>query len=341
MNGLVNLLGAVAETTAAVEIDPIITGYGDMKIPVITMVMIGLGAALLLAGIIAGFYFIFDRTDNWGTALLAGIAGYLLFNYVLYMGIQFAINAIPFTKDFPQNNPTSYTASMTVMSAILAGLAIYLSMKYVMNTAMKRGQSVTIGVPLALGLGLYVGAVLTSREISNSIQYILVSVQVNKLGFDESVTATVQAMMESGEYTLEDAAKLATDSLKQFIEEPAINFLLNQLYDIVVGILETAVAVLFYGAMTEQTDRKYILIGGGFVLLSIVPALLTSLTSIPDWAGFAINTVIAAAAVYLAIKVLKEQMPEDLRSLTYSHRKHKKKDDDGKPKKMPHIVMPD
>jgi len=44
----------------------------------------------------------------------------------------------------------------------------------------------------------------------------------------------------------------------------------------------------------------------------------------------------------ITYRLAKENMPEDLKSLTYSHRRHnRRRKDDDKPKKMPHIVMPD
>ncbi len=340
MNILATLLKAAEETTAAVTIDPIVTEFSDLKMPVMSMIMMGLAAVVTLAVLIAGIYLLFDRTDNWGMALIAGLAAYMIFCYLLYMGIQIGLNALPFTQGFVQQNPKQMTIIMTILSGILASLAVYLALKYVSSQAMKRGQSMTIGTPLGVGIGMFAAAVLTNREIMTNLQYIMMSVSINKMGFDEAVTTTVQSMVENG-YTLEEATKTATESLHSMMTEPSISFFLNSFYYILIGVLETMAAILVYGAMTEKLEEKWMFVGFGGLMLSIVPSILVSVTSFPSWAGVLVNCVITAAVAVITIKLAKQYMPEELHTLTYSHRRNRRDKGDGEKKKMPHIVMPD
>ena len=100
-------------------------------------------------------------------------------------------------------------------------------------------------------------------------------------------------------------------------------------------------AVLIFGEMDGRLERKWMFVGLGGVMLSIVPSILVTLTPFPNWAGVLVNLLITAAVVYITIKLVKQYMPEELKSLSYSHRRNRHKKDDDKPQKMPKIVMPD
>lgn len=341
MSGLMFVLRSAEETTEAVTIDPIVTEFSDLKVPVLSMVMMGLAAACILAALILGIYFLLDRTDNWGTGLLAGIAAYMVFCYLLYMGLQIGLNALPLTKDFVNDKPDQFTAMMTIFSGIFVCTAIILSLKYVNSQMSKRGQLMTIGTPLAVSVGMFTAMVLVNREMSTNIQYIFVSASVNKMGFDEAVTATVESMVNGGTYTLEEATKIATDSLHGLMTEPPISFFLNAIYYILMELLYASAAVLIFGEMDGRLERKWMFVGLGGVMLSIVPSILVTLTPFPNWAGVLVNLLITAAVVYITIKLVKQYMPEELKSLSYSHRRNRHKKDDDKPQKMPKIVMPD
>ena len=177
--------------------------------------------------------------------------------------------------------------------------------------------------------------------MSTNVQYIFVSASVNKMGFDEAVTATVQNMLSSGDYTLEEATKIATDSLHGLMTEPPVSFFLNSIYYILMGLLYASASVLVFGEMDGRLERKWMFLGLGGVMLSIVPSILVTLTSFPNWAGVLVNLLITAVVVYITIKLVKQYMPEELKSMSYSHRRNRHKKDDDKPKKMPNIVMPD
>ncbi len=341
MNAVTALFFAAEETTEAVQIDPIVTEFSNMKVPVLSMVMMGLGSVILLAAIVAGVYFLFDRTDNWGMGLLAGLASYMIFCFLIFSGLQIGLNALPFTKDFVQNKPQQFTAMMTIFSGILSCLSVFLALKYVESQMAKRGQMMTIGVPLAIGIGMFLGSVLSNRQIMSGFQYIMVSSSVNKMGFDAAVTATVQSMVESG-YELEEAKKTAIDSLYSMMSEPSASFFLNSFYFVVMGVLETSLAVLLFGEMTDRTEKKWTFIGYGGLMLATVPSLLNSLTSFPSWAGVLVTLAIAAAVGFFTVRQAGQDMPEELNTLSYSHRKNKGGGKgDGHKKKMPHIVMPD
>ena len=339
MNGLMTVFCAAQETTAAIEIDPIVTAYSDLKIPVLSMVMMGLSAAILLGALILCFVMLFNRTENWGTGLISGMAGYLLICYALYMGIQVALNAIPFTKGFVQNQPDHYTVLITVLSGLLVCLAVFATMKYVSNMMMKRAQMMTIGTALAVGVGMFGASVIISKEMMNSIQYIVVATSINKMGFDPAVTTTVASMMENG-YEKEEAIKLATDSLLSMINEPSISFLLNGTYYILMAVLQICAAVLVYGVMKGTLDNKWQILGYSGLLLSIIPSVLSNVTGIPGWVAFLINLTLSGVVLFLTVKAVKTYMPDDFQSLTYNHRKKKVKEDAEKRKKMPHIEMP-
>ena len=340
------ILRTAAESTEGITIDPIVTGYGDLKIPVLSIIMMGVASVLLLGAMVFGFLVIINRTDNWGTGLLAGIGSYLIFCYLIYMLLQLGLNTLPFTKETVQSNPEQFTSIMTILSGLLVCVAIFLALKYTFNQAMKRGKQVTIGAPLAVGVGMFTAAALLNHEISTTVQYMAMCISINQMGFDAAVTATVQSMVSGGEYALEEATKLAVDSILSVVNEPSLGFLMNALYYISIGVLETASAVLVYGYMNEKLEQKWIFVGFGGLMLSVIPNVLATLVGLPNAASVSMIVVIAAAVAFATIRLAKKYMPEDVKSLGYNHRKSSGSGGfggdrkDKTPPKMPHIVMP-
>ncbi len=349
MSGLSILVRAAEGTTeAAVDLETVATEFSGLKVPIINMVMMGLSTVLLFVAVGFCIYYLVDRTDNWGFGLIAGVAGYLLFCSFLFALIQIGLSYLPLTKDYVNNpdNARQYGAIMAVVSVLLNCVGILLALKYVSSQMMKRGQTMTIGTPLAIGAGTLVAIMLTGGVLRNTVSLILASVGVNQMGFDEAVTTMAENLINNGQYTIEqvDLARAeATDYLHSFMMQPSFTWLLSGfVYYILFGLINACFAVILFGKMNERLENKWVLAAVGMMILYMIPHALTSYLVISNWAAVLIDLAVTAAAVYLTFRLVKEYMPDELKSLTYSHRKNRnKKKDDDKPKKMPHIVMPD
>ena len=332
---------AASETAAEAAATVYPTAFTDLKVPMINMIFMGVAGVLILAALILGVYFLLDRTENWGLGLLAGLAAYMLFDHFLILGVQFLLGWIPFTRNYVEAHPTQISVFMLLLSAGLTCLGIFLAMKYAESQQMKRGMPLSIGLPIAVGIGTLIGLVLVNHLIQLHFSYIMMSYSVNANGFDVTAAPYIENLINQGT-PREEAVETIAESLSFLGTSPFILFILDALYYIMLTLLHVCAAVLIYAEQQDLIERKWVFVGYGGMMLTTIPGILNTFTTLPNWVGSLAVMLISAAVAVITYRLAKENMPEDLKSLTYSHRRHnRRRKDDDKPKKMPHIVMPD
>lgn len=331
LNGFLFSADASGETAAA--IDPIVTPYSDRTIPVLTIVFLIVGVLLLLAFAVASFIMIQKRTKNWGYGLLTGLASYLLFSYAVNMLIIFGLNKIPGAEAYFAAHEKLYNLIMMFVAMGLELCAVFLGYRYYKVSAEKRNMQPEPGSAVIFGWAFYLGAILVSQQMTYSLEYTLVCISINQMGFDPAVTA----MVEGG--TSEEEA---IAGLLQMVEQNPFEYLMDTFAYFVKAFLQTSAAVLIYGCFYGKLEKKFMLTAAVTIMVYYIPGLLSVVTNIPTWAAFAAALAIGGAFTYNAYRIIREKMPDELRAFLEIKKSSGSFGGRGKkePQKMPKIVMP-
>ena len=323
----------ILRTEESVEstIEPIVTEYSDVTIPVLTIVMIAVGALLIIAAVVAAFLIIKKHGRNWGLMLLTGLASYLIINYMISSLLMFGVQKIPGAAEYMEANPIPTSLISLLVSLILEFLSIFLGLKYGFNLYAKRNLSMDLPSVLMFGLAFLVGAVLISKQLTYSLEYILFSTQINKMGFDPAVTSMVQNGADQDE---------AMNTILTIARQNSFGYLFDSLSYITRGIADTCAAVIMYGVMSEKLEKKHYVTAGVILFTVFIPGLMGVIFGDEGVAlRFAVCLVYAAGAVFVTWKLLSNHMQEDLarmKVIVEPPLKRKKEE----PKKMPKINMP-
>ncbi len=329
MSFAMKIAAFAAESTAAEEAVEIVTQYSDKRVPIINFVMMGLALIVLIAVLIAGFILIRNHTRNWGTGLITGITAYLLLS-VLCMVLLTVVGLIPSLRDHFNGHPTQISLLSGIVSLIIEILVLYYGGIYARYQCNKRHQTLDIGTPLAFGLGFYTVMVLLGNQISNLFSEMINAYWVNAFGFDKMIAS----MLESDTYTLETAIP----ALLEIVDAPGINYLLDALCTILVGVQVTCIEILFYGVSTAKLEKKWLLYAIVFVVLSNIQSFVAIFSS-NMIILFIIGLIVTAGVVYVTCMLVQNHMDDDIRKLAYT-RKMEEQAAAAEKKKMPKIVMP-
>lgn len=316
-------------------IEPIVTGYGDMKVPGMTIAVLIFSILLLIAFGVAAFLLLKDRTFGWQQPLLVSAIAYILFTSLLYMGVLVGISNIPPLEARFNENMNLY-ATISIIWAILMELAaMYFGYRFIVKRMQKSHGRVNLAVPLGMGVGFYVMGILISSELSNFLYYIMYAVNVNSVGLDAMVTS----MVEQGADVRE-----ATEAVIGFASQSPMLFLMDALSYVFKAVVETGGLIAIYGVLTEKLEKKWLIFGFGIVPLYFIPNVIATFwPESPIWLRLLIVLLIVAGAVYASIYMVKKYMPEDVNMLKHSIRRDGggSRKNKQQPPRMPKIVMPD
>ena len=329
------MLGSIlfSETAAdTAEEITVVTQYSDTRMPILSMIFLGLGILILLAVTIAGFLLLRKNFKNWGYALIAGFTAYLLFGYLVYMLAQVGLSKIPGIEDWAAANEKGYTMILLVISVILECLGVYLGMLYQVRNSEKKNLGLDIGSAIGFSLAYFTAAYVAAKQLSYSFEYILVGNTVNTSGFD-----TVISSLVSAGNTEEDSVEV----LLALCTQPAVNYLYEAIHYILLGVVTLLASVVFYGCMTEKLEKKWYAYG---VLLTVcfgVPNVISTWAELSTTLNLVLCILILGAFAYILWYFKKDYLKEELEGIRAARDERNKRAYQEKHKKMPTIKMPD
>ncbi len=321
---------AVTDATEAVEV--IHTPYSDMTIPLISIIAVGVGIAILLAAMIVGVILIRRRTRNFGYSVLTGIAAYITFCYLFYVAIFFLLGKIGSVKAFFDANPETSALIQLIAGLILEALAIFVGVLVIRKLNGRSGRKTDISVALGFGLAFFIATLIVNNVLTTNFEYILACVSINRMGFDEAVTLMVQNGLTE---------EAAIESVYGMCVQPWYLYLVDGLSYVIKAVLLLSVTIIVYGVQTRQLSKYFYFAAFGLEIVYYVPGLFKSETTAAGLIRFGTSLLIAAYAFRLAVRLTKRYMPMDYRILKRAEKPEKPKDDNKPQEKMPKIVMPD
>jgi len=327
----VEAAGAAVSTQEALVVA---TEYADTKIPVITMVMVSLGILLVVAASIAGLVYVVKRFKNWGPGLISGIIAQLLFGFLLYVAILFGLTKIPAFVTWSEEHADTYTIFQYLLSMTLSLLGILLGILYAVSSGKKKMIDMNAGIPLAFGVAFLFSSLMEGQQLTYPIEFVMICISVNKMGFDPAVAS----LIESG-LTQEEAVA----SILELVNANWVTYICENLAAICHAVVNTCTAVLFFGAVTERMEKKWM---GFSILLNIllwIPGLLGAYADLSSPVLLEIQIVLAAVVVYFTVKQIRADMPDDWKIMTGKGtiQMESKRKKNAEPPKMPKIKMPD
>ncbi|GEM_PF-3135858 len=326
----------IAETTeAATEYVPVVTEYKDALVPIFTIIMAGIAAAILIGVAIAAFAYMKNRAGlTWMNALLYGIIGSFVGTYILPNAVYFLFGLIPSLNTVLTTKPAIPSAISAVLMIGGTVGAIILGMVLLKKALEKRHQRMDLGTAFVFALGFFAAALLINGQLSYSVEYVTYALSLNAQGFDTMVNAYIQSAEGT---TVEEAVNVVKS---MFLDVNAAEFVLNALIMVLQTVAIIAAAVAFYGIQTEKLERKWLALVILAPLVFYIPQVLAGFVEIERWIVFVAELVIAAVEGYVGYRLISEKLQEDWERFNvkkaYSENQEKR---DEKPR-MPKIVMP-
>ena len=326
---------SVSESAAEQGVQ-LVTEYADLKVPVINIIMEGLTLILFIAALVVAAVWIFNHVRNFALPFVCGIVFYLVFVYVLVQLVVLGLNFLLSKNEALTAHVTLLENLVQVLSMLCGVASMVLGMLYWRRSSRKNGSEMTLGGAIAFGAAFYAGILLTSGNLSRIFQMITTSRAVNADGFDAVLTAMVEIQGDQQGAT-EALLALCSDKTIDFVNLP-----LNALIVILEGVTYTAASVIFFAALTDRVDRKYMIASIAAHLLVFAPSVLLFFTEDTYplfYIRIAYTALVALASVLLAVYLSKTYMADEVHALAYT-RKKQKQEEEAKKNKIPHIVMP-
>ena len=318
-------------TQAAIDTEALVEKYGNLKVPQLTMIMMGVIIVALIAVIIIGFVYIHRHFPDYANAIFIGVLSELIFGYLIYGGSTFLLSKVDAVNTFMTNHETAYNAILVILSVILDSLAVILGMKYLFKYNEKRNVRTNIGAAFTFGLAMYTAAIMTGQQLTFAFEYIMYGTMMNNLGLD---TAIYQMMVNGV------TEKDAVDSVNALINTSWLKFLWEGCSYVLKALVKTCAAVIMYGIYKEKLERKLLYAGIGMIAAYFIPTLLNLLLKAPGALCIVLTVLITIGAVVLTAVLIHKHMPEDEEDIKRKPLK-KKHYTDNSQQKMPKIVMPD
>ena len=318
----------------------ITTEYSNLTVPTLTLVIQVVFMVLLIAVIIAGFILVKRHCVNWGYSIMTGAAAYMLFSLVVYYLVFIGISLIPGGRDKLSTDQTFYVLVAFIVGLICDCLSVYLGMMYVVAQNRKRDAYYDLGTPAIFALAIYAVSLfigipnsLLPASLSSSggglFYFFSLFSTVNTVGFDTLINNLAQNGVSSAD---------AIEWLAACINQSAWTYVFEGFFVISRFVFFLCSSVIAYGALREKLEKKYLGLIAAFIFLSLLPMVLASF-GLHTIICLAMSVVFAAAAFYYTLRIVKQQMPEELERVSHKIENNNKRNQN-KNKPMPKIVMP-
>jgi len=321
-------LGTEPETLPTIE--PIVTEYSDVTIPISLLVIFVVMAVVLLAAVVVAFIFIKNRGTNFGQSIMFALLFYLGINYFVFNLSLYGLQMLPGVADFAKAHNRTMQLFMLFWEMLLSMVSMYLGLRYAVRQSRKRAYYIDICTALIYGLVFYTAALFVSRHLVFSIEYTIYGGYINSVGFDAAVTSMVQNGAKQDE---------AIATILDFARQKPIDHVFYSLNFILTGIQQTTAAVVLYGLFTDQLEKRWLLGAAAIYAGAYLGPAVSVIFKAPVFVNTLVSLAANAAAVYVVWRLLNGPMSKEMYTLTHKKVKEEKQKPD-EPEKMPTIVMP-
>lgn len=323
---------AAAEVTGVGNAVTVTTEYAGTKVPAVTMIMVSFSVLLILVVGIVGIVYAVKRFKNWGPGLISGIIAQLLFCFLLYVAVMFGISKIPGGENLAVDRPLWYCVLEYCITMVMTVLGVYLGIRYAVSTGKKRAMSMNVGLPLTFGAAFLLASLMEGETLTYPIQYIMISLSVNKIGFDPAVASMVEGGVEEEQ---------AIAALLELVNANWFAYFCECMSIICSAVVNTCAAMIFYGVYDDKLQKKWLAYAFGGFLVFWIPGLINQIVKLPTVLILILMLVITAGMIWFTRKAVSEEMPREWEALVSKApaSTHSKKKEE--PPKMPKIKMPD
>ena len=349
LNKLIHFAAFSAETTAVEETTLVETEFAGSTVPVGTTILFGAGLLLLFAGAIAIIFYLRKHVKNWAYPMYAGVIFYLLLSYIVITLLSFGLSFLPEVKAYAQEHDQTAPGWLHMLlyglRIVTDSLALYLGIRYMRSSAVKRRIEPVIGHAISFGVACYIAYVLISGAVSGYFEFISISGTINSQGFD-----TVLTRLTEGNPGV-DIHKLET-YLLSFVEPNVwrvlfATFVNMEFWRSIPGIWPTMVmlavyvtsSVLVYGFQIKKLGAKWLIAAFALVALNWIPYIPSAVMELPAWSTGIWFTLLCALCVLALFYVFKHELKDELKAFSYSREEEQKKVYQ-ETHRMPKIVMP-
>lgn len=315
----------------------ITTEYSDLKVPTGTLIFLVAAMVLLIAVAVACFIVIKRHCVNWGMTIMTAAASFLLFSYLAYNAVFYALGMIPAVREQLNTNGTLLILLFLLFCLITDFLAVFLGMKYVVSQNTKRNLYYDLGTPAVFALSIYAVSLfieipnsLTAAPLNGFFNYFTLFSTINTSGFDPFVNSLIQNGMASAD---------VVEQLVDYMSQSIWSYVFETFWAISRLVFFLSACVLIYGVLREKLEKKMIGLAAAVILLSLLPKTLVYFGLHPIIATV-MALVFAAAVFYYTLMIVKKQMPEELERVSHKIDNSYNKRNQNKNKPMPKIVMP-
>ncbi len=350
LNKLIHFAAFSAETTAVEETTLVETEFAGSTVPVGTTILFGAGLLLLAVAAIAVIVYLRNHVKNWAYPMYAGAIFYLLFSYIVIQLVSFGLSFLPAVKQYAEAHgqmaPPWLQMSMYGLRIVTDCAALFLGIRYMRSSSVKRRIEPVIGHAFSFGVACYIAYVLVSGAFSGYFQFLSISGTINSQGYQSVLTQLV--VNNSSSFT----QSYFEQYLNSFIQPDVARVLFSpfvnrEFWGSIPGIWPTMVmlavyiasSVLVYGFQIKKLGVKWLLAAFVLVALNWIPYIPSLALDLPAWATGIWYTALLGLSVLALYAVFKKELKDELEAFKYSRTEEQQKAYQ-QTHKMPKIVMP-
>ena len=350
LDRIIHLAVRSADATGAAEATTLVeTEFAGAKVPMGTTILFGAGLLLLFAGAIAIIVYLRKHVKNWAYPMYAGAIFYLLLSYIVITLLSFGLSFLPevkeYAKEHDQTAPGWIHMLLYGVRIVTDSLALYLGIRYMRNSSVKRRIEPVIGHSVSFGVACYIAYILVSGALTGYFEFISISGTINSQGFDVVLSRLVEGNPGV------DVHKLET-YLLSFVQPNVWRVLFSTFVNMefwrsIPGIWPTMVmlavyvasSVLIYGFQIKKLGVKWLVAAFALVALNWIPYIPSTVMDLPAWSTGIWYTALCALCALVLYYVFKHELKDELKAFSYSREEEQKKVYQ-QTHKMPKIVMP-
>ena len=315
--------------------------YADLTVPAINIILEVSALILLIGAVVAGILLLRNHVRSWLFPFGVGLVFHLVFRYTLFNSrfglINFLFDILNKYVPFLKGQDTLLSIAFIVLDIGSTILAVILSVGYWKKSALRDHRPFQLGGAMAIGVAAYVVNLIASGYLSILYSMISNSRMINGSGFESVLNSYLS---QDGSRTKQEIVEylmgLTTSDVKGFIEA-----LLNAAALILEAAVPITIAVIRYGVVSEQMEKKWNWAVVGLPFGLAVMPLIRTLSNFDAFAyvSFGYALALAAFCVWLTYHVSVTYMEKEWSLLGYT-RKKQKCDEEKEKNKMPKIQMP-
>ena len=350
LNKLIHFDAFSAETTAVEETTLVETEFAGSTVPVGTTILFGAGLLLLAVAAIAVIVYLRNHVKNWAYPMYAGAIFYLLFSYIVIQLVSVGLSFLPAVRQYAEAHkmsplPPWYEMSRYGLRIVTDCVALFLGIRYMRNSSVKRRIEPVIGHAFSFGVACYIAYVLVSGAFSGYFNLITQVGFIKSNGYQRALTDFLVnnpgLTKELGERFLNWCIQ---PDVARVLFSPFVN---REFWGSIPGIWPTMVmlavyiasSVLVYGFQIKKLGVKWLLAAFVLVALNWIPYIPSIVLDLPAWATGIWYAALLGLSILALWAVFKKELKDELEAFKYSRTEEQQKAYQ-QTHKMPKIVMP-